>query len=83
MTVDHPAVIVETVKRGEDGKGTVVRLYESLGGSARVKLALAGKVKLAEDCDMLERPKRKLRVGRDGSVRLRLKPFEVRTIRFR
>ena len=83
VTVDHPAAIVETVKRGEDGRGTVVRLYESLGGSARVRLRLAGKVKSAEDCDMLERPRRKLRIGRDGAVLLRLRPFEVRTIRFR
>jgi alpha-mannosidase len=42
LTVDDPNLVLDTVKRSEDGKGTVLRLYEAHGarGTARVQVAL-------------------------------------------
>lgn len=82
VRVDHPAIVAETVKRGEDGRGTVVRLYESLGAAAGARVGIAAPVSTAEECNMVEQPVRKLRPPKDGSVRLRFRPFEVKTIRF-
>jgi len=82
LSVSNPAVVAETVKRSEDGGATVVRLYESLGGSADARVRLSTDVRTAAECDLLENPRRKLRPARDGSVRLRFRPFEIKTIRF-
>ena len=82
LAVSNPNIIVETIKRGESGKGVVVRLYESVGASTRTRLGLKLPVKRAADCDMLENPRRKLRLSGDGSVSLRFRPFEIKTIRF-
>ncbi|KKK79922.1 hypothetical protein LCGC14_2828660, partial [marine sediment metagenome] len=82
LAVSNPAVVVETVKRSEDGRGTIVRLYEALGGKARTAVALPTGAREAQQCDMLERPERKLRLRRDGSVMLEFRPFEIKTVRF-
>uniref|UniRef100_A0A6T6BV95 alpha-mannosidase n=1 Tax=Compsopogon caeruleus TaxID=31354 RepID=A0A6T6BV95_9RHOD len=80
--VDH-GVVVETVKMSEADPDTVliVRLYESLGGHAKVYLRTVG---VEFDTwlltDILERnissPK-----PMNGSIELKLKPFEVMTVR--
>jgi len=82
LDVSNPTIVAETVKRSEDGRATVVRLYESLGATAESRARMAADVKTAQECDMLERPLRKLRRARDGSVLLRFRPFEVKTVRF-
>ncbi len=81
VEVSGPTAVVETVKRSEDGRATVVRLYESVGGSGAVRLRVAGAATRACDCDMLEAPLRRLPL-RNGAVTLRLRPFQVRTVRF-
>ena len=40
--VDAPNVVLETVKKAEDGSGLILRLYESWGTRTRAALALAG-----------------------------------------
>jgi len=82
LRVSSPAVVVETIKRSEDGRATIVRLYESLGSTAATKVHFSLPVRAGRECDMLERPRRKLRLGRNGSVSLRFRPFEVKTLRF-
>ncbi|HKS98815.1 MAG TPA: glycoside hydrolase family 38 C-terminal domain-containing protein, partial [Rugosimonospora sp.] len=84
VTVDSPAVAVESVKLADDRSGdVVVRLYESLGGRATARLrpgfALAG----ACLTDLLERPlpHGALAAGPDGALALALRPFQVVTLR--
>ena len=74
---------METVKRGETGRDTVVRLYEALGTTADATVRLAARVHSAHECDLLETPLRELAVRGDGTVALRLRPFQIRTIRLR
>jgi alpha-mannosidase len=80
--VSARAVICETVKRSQDDRATVLRLYESLGGSARTSLRCPAAGGRAWECDMLEAPLRRLAVGRGGEITLRFRPFEVKTIRW-
>jgi alpha-mannosidase len=81
LQVFDSTVMIETIKRGEDGEALIVRLYETMGGAADVKLWVATPFETAQECDMLENPARALKVDRDGSVALRFRPFEVKTIR--
>jgi alpha-mannosidase len=87
LTVSDPAVVVESVKLAEDRSGdVVVRLYESLGGRAAAEVRTAFAWEVVETTDLLER-----RIAGDAvagstpgeSVSVRLRPFELLTLRFR
>lgn len=74
-------VIPEAVKRSEDGSGNVVvRLYEACGTPQKVRfipLLLAGNL---EETNLLEKDGKRLKTE-DGSVLLRFRPFEIKTIK--
>ncbi|CAI9393025.1 glycoside hydrolase family 38 C-terminal domain-containing protein [Microbacterium sp. T2.11-28] len=86
---EDPGVVVETVKCAEDGSGdVVVRVYEALGRRARTTVRLSG-ADAAEVwlTDLLEQPLPDEPVhaaSRTGAaVDLDLRPFQLRTLRFR
>jgi alpha-mannosidase len=79
LEVSNPTVAVEAVKRSEDGRGTVARLYEVTGATAEAEVRFAPRVEKAFECDMVESSRRRLPLGRDG-VCLRFRPFEVKTL---
>jgi alpha-mannosidase len=87
LTVSDPAIVVEAVKLAEDrGGDVVVRLSESRGGRASADLRTAFGWEVVEATDLLERRIDSDAVGaaRPGeSVALRLRPFELVTLRFR
>ncbi len=83
LHVSGSAVVVETIKVAEDGGDPVVRLYEFTGGAARARLRLASPIKSAAECDMLEKPRRKLRITKDGEIILKFRAFEIKTVRLR
>lgn len=76
---DAPGVIIEAVKRAEDGSGDlVVRLWESRGARTSGHLRVAGAV--AHVTDLLERPIGSLAVDADG-VAVTLRPHQILTVR--
>jgi alpha-mannosidase len=85
LTVDAPNVVIETVKRAEDGNGIIVRLYESQRQRRRVTLRTAFKVSAAARVNLLEEP------FDDGSpvtahpegqaVAFPIRPYEIVTLR--
>ena len=81
LQVSGSTVVVETVKLAEDGGDLVVRLYESAGGAARVRLSVAAPIKSAAECNMLETPRRKLRITGDSEILLKFRAFEIKTVR--
>lgn len=85
IRLDNPALVVEAVKLAEDGSGdVVVRLYEAHGTRTRGTLtADFGHTDVLET-DLLERPLPGTTVQRrDGEgVHLRLRPFQLVTLRF-
>ncbi len=87
VDTDGDAVVVEAVKLADDRSGDVViRLYESLGGAASTTLRADFGVAGASSEDLLERPlpgADPLAVAADGAVALRLRPFQVLTVRLR
>ncbi|MEZ0069611.1 alpha-mannosidase [Streptacidiphilus sp. MAP12-20] len=86
IAVDGDAVVVETVKLAEDRSGdVVVRLYESLGGRAATALRPGFATSTVTETDLLERPLPDApphRLDADGPLRLRLRPFQILTLRF-
>ncbi|MFB7217620.1 alpha-mannosidase [Streptomyces sp. NPDC056227] len=85
VTVDNDAVVVSAVKLADDASGdVVVRLYESTGGRARVRLGAGFELGDLAVTDLLERPLAGATVPEragDG-VQLTLRPFELVTLRF-
>ncbi len=85
VSVDNDAVVVSAVKLADDASGDlVVRLYESTGGRAKVRLALGCEAGGVAVCDLLERSSADPVAPelRDGGVELALRPFELVTLRF-
>lgn len=69
------SVVVETVKHGEEG-GTVLRMYECLGGSATVTLSAPDRqISLCNILEDEEQPTVK------GSLQLTFTPFEIKTVK--
>jgi alpha-mannosidase len=85
VAVDNPAVVTEAVKLADDQSGDVVlRLYESRGGRASIRLTAGFAVGTATATDLLERPLAgagPLPVTGSGTVELSFRPFEIRTLR--
>ncbi|MBF9069154.1 alpha-mannosidase [Streptacidiphilus fuscans] len=95
IALDDDAVVVESVKLADDCSGdVVVRLYESGGGTAVARLTTGFPLAAAWDCDLLEQPwpqpspgssERRAALWPEGkdAVRLRLRPFQILTLRLR
>ncbi len=82
ISVSSPNVIVETVKRAEDGNGIILRLYESQRKRGQVQLRAGFGVEAAWETNLLEENQSALRVEND-SIQLNLKPYQIMTIRLK
>ncbi|WP_406864959.1 glycoside hydrolase family 38 C-terminal domain-containing protein [Streptomyces sp. HUAS MG47] len=85
VSVDEDAVVVSALKLADDGSGdVVVRVYEAHGGRVAARLAPGFAYAEVQVCDLLERhlAGESAEVTEDGGVALRLRPFELRTLRF-
>ncbi len=74
---DAGSVVLETVKYGEEG-GIVLRLYESLGCSRRVKLQTRSDWRFVL-CNILEDEEQLLSAG--NTLELHFRPFEIKTLK--
>ena len=74
-------VMMETVKRAEDGNGIIVRMYEAYKERKVVKLSIPNAKEVAL-CDLNEKEVEKLSV-KDGVVEFAIKPFEIVTIKIK
>lgn len=77
---DNSNVMIETVKKAEDGRGYIIRLYETNNSRVNCTLTFAKQLHKAYACDMLENLEDELFV-KDKKINVGLKPFEVSTIR--
>ena len=88
-----PALILDTIKRGEDdedvsrgdlptrkGRSIIVRIYESLGGRARGTIKTTLGVKKVWKTNLLEDDGEVMEI-KDREVRIELRAFEVATFR--
>ncbi|GAA2447356.1 alpha-mannosidase [Streptomyces mauvecolor] len=83
VVVDNDAVVVTAVKLADDGSGdVVVRFHEAYGGRARASLTLGFSTEGVVATDLLERPLAEPEPT-EGLVEVTLRPFELRTLRFK
>jgi alpha-mannosidase len=76
LAVDDPNLVLDTVKRSEDGKGVVLRLYEAHGarGTAHVQVALP--FLSAAYCNILEDALGPAKVA-GGSIEVPYGPYKI------
>jgi alpha-mannosidase len=82
-SVDKEAVVIDTIKKAEEGEAIVLRLHESSGREVETALSPGFAHGKAREVDLLERPVPIARGG-DGGLdldRLAFGPFEIRTLR--
>ena len=75
-------VVIDTIKPAEDGKGFVVRLYESSGSSTRAQLKFGPPVNRVERSNTLEDDGAPVPL-KDNACALALRPFQIATLRVR
>jgi hypothetical protein len=83
LKIDPPCVQLVTLKPGEFGSGTVVRLWnaEVEPGKARLRLIGGRRGDKLSVCDLIERPtRRRIAVSAEGEAIVQLKPNEIVTL---
>jgi alpha-mannosidase len=80
LSVSSPNVIIETIKRAEDGNGIILRLYESQRRRGPVRLCAGFGVAAAWETNLLEENVSELSVE-DDSISLNIRPYQIMTIR--
>lgn len=78
--VDAENVIIETVKKAEEGDDIILRLYEASGATTRTTLTINAYLFAIWKTNLLEAVEEQLSGGRN-SVELTLQPFEILTLR--
>jgi alpha-mannosidase len=77
-----PDFVLTAIKRAEDGRGLVVRGYETRGQAHRVTLRLPREVRRVQRANLLEEPGEALPVSR-GRVSFPCRPHEIVTLLLR
>lgn len=80
LSVKDENVVIETVKKAEDGDGVIIRMYESFNKRTDTELKLGFDFKSVTLCDLMEKDVKTLRT-KDGIIPITLKPFEIVTIK--
>jgi alpha-mannosidase len=80
LSIDAPNIVVETVKRAEDGNGIIVRMYESQRRRGLVTLRTGFRLAKAWRANLLEENKAEFVVDGD-QVNLSVRPYEIVTLR--
>jgi len=76
----NPQIIIETVKPADDGRGYIIRLYETGGTSTSTRIRLPPNTKGVEATDIFESAGQALNFDTDF-VEITLKRFEIATLR--
>ncbi len=76
FAVDDPNLILDTIKRSEDGQGLLLRLFEAHGGRGVARLTSSLPFREALSCNILEDPGEKLTLS-DSGLDLPYKPHQL------
>ncbi len=78
FSIDHPTVYLDNVKQSENGSGTILRIYETMGMHARATLQGSRPWKKCCETDLLENIIEK-RADAGNQLVFDIKPFEIKT----
>jgi alpha-mannosidase len=80
LSVSAPNVVIETVKRAEDGNGLIVRLYEDQRSRGRFTLKAGFALASASQSNLMEEAGAALPV-QNNQVQLDITPYQIITLR--
>jgi alpha-mannosidase len=80
VSVDADNIVLEALKKSEDGKGYILRVSEKKGRSGLVTVDLVKTFKDIYECNMIERDEELFAQGTD-KLSIVMKPFEVKTFK--
>ncbi len=77
---DNDNIMIDVLKRCEDGDGYIIRIYEIHGGRALLKLRLNDKSATVLECNLLEAELVEFE-NKDGIITVPMHPFEIITLK--
>ena len=80
LQVPAENIIVTALKKAEDDEALVLRFYEWAGKEGEVQLQIPPGAQSAAETDLMEKPISSVPV-QDDSVKVRTKPYEIKTIK--
>ncbi|PKO10576.1 MAG: alpha-mannosidase [Chloroflexi bacterium HGW-Chloroflexi-2] len=80
FSVSNPNVVIETIKRAEDGDGLIIRLFESQRKRCLVVLKSFIPIHSAVEINLLEENQEPCTLV-DHEIHLSIKPYEIKTLR--
>jgi alpha-mannosidase len=81
LHVSAPNVAVTILKKAEDGRGLVLRCYETDGLDTRVTIGFPKRLVSATLTDILEEDQKPIRVKADGSIDIQVGKYAIETVR--
>ena len=79
IMIENENIIVEAIKKAEDGNGLVIRMYERFGANAAARVKLDFNFKTAYLTDLMEKNIHQLDT-KDNVLCIPFKPFEIITV---
>ncbi|WP_310830986.1 alpha-mannosidase [Paenibacillus pedocola] len=73
-------VLVDAVKRSEDGADIILRLHEYAGSRTQVRIESAYSIASWQECNLMEEPQGE---WREDGLSFQIKPYEIRTFRIK
>ncbi len=80
ISTNRPNIIIETIKKAEDGNDLIIRLYESQRHRGPVTLTTNFTIHSAWQTNLLEEKQRQLSPN-GNQIKLSFKPYEIVTLR--
>ncbi len=78
VKVDAANIVIDTIKKQENGTGTVIRLFENMNKRTRTQLIFSRPIRSICSCNLLETEAKKIPF-KEYDAAITLKPFEVVT----
>lgn len=79
-SVDKSNIVLETIKRAEDGNGTILRMYESENSYTKATLTVNTEFEKAYICNLIEETESEAQVN-GNEIQVTIKPYEVVTVK--
>ena len=80
VTVDNPNVVLDCIKKAEDGNGYIIRLYEACGGGGDVNIQFARPISQVFACDLMENNEKTVQV-QGGGFAFETAPYCIHSFR--
>ncbi|MCL6602201.1 MAG: alpha-mannosidase [Paenibacillus sp.] len=78
FSIEGGHVLVDAIKRSEDGGHVVLRLHEYSGSRSQVRVGSAYPIASWQECNLMEEPQE---AWREEDLAFQIKPYEIRTFR--